>query len=106
MFFEVDGESELATPRTRSFDVGVNTRFRLVDMFDLSNKSQWFFSTRSFLRKGGSLGICCESMEVVTALFLIRGTTLRMKPDTVFQNLVPDVASPQPSQVANRCRQD
>ena len=62
-------------------------------MFDLSNKGQWFFCARCFLGKGGSLGICCESVEVVTALFLIRGTTLRMKPDTVFQNLVPDVAS-------------
>jgi hypothetical protein len=74
--------------------VAILTSLRFIDIFDLPNKSERFLCTQSALKKCLRLLVRRKGKIVVAAFFFIRCATLRMAPDPILQNVVPDKSSP------------
>src|SRR6266498_1842625 len=64
---------------------------RLLDVLLLQDEREWFLGSFRLPRKVGRLGEGCECAEIVVAFVQVGGTSLRMTPDPVFQDLIPHV---------------
>jgi len=68
----------------------VLTGFRFFNVFDLPDKRKWLFRANRALGKYGGICIRGKGEIIIAAIFEIGCTTLRMAPNTIFQNIVPN----------------
>jgi hypothetical protein len=74
--------------------VTIAIRVRLVDVFDLPDKRQRLFRALGADGKCRSFGVGCKGEIVVVAILKIIRSTLGMAPDSILQNVIPDVTTP------------
>ena len=73
--------------------VDIDAGFRLLDIFALQDQRERPLGALRLLRIGQRLGIGREGVEIIFAVGLVRGPALRVKPDAIFEDRVPDIAA-------------
>jgi hypothetical protein len=63
------------------------------DIFELSNERERRFGTYGALGKRKRIGVGCEGVVIVAAVFEVGRTALWVTPNAVFQNIVPNIAA-------------
>ena len=63
------------------------------DIFKLPNERERCFGTLGALGKRKRLGVGCEGLVIVTAVFEVGGTALWVTPNAVFQNVIPNITT-------------
>ena len=73
--------------------MSVPARSWFIDVFLLQDQSDRLFRAWIFLRESESGGKGCESVVVIISVRFVRRAALRVAPDSVFQDCIPNIPS-------------
>jgi hypothetical protein len=73
--------------------MAVITGLWFVDILRLEDQGKWLLSSGSNLGELSGLGVRCKREVIIAAFLLVRSATLRMTPDSILKNVIPDVPS-------------